>query len=377
MSLLFPLPARYADTGQLLAAQNAGDDGTLVTLLPESVFELLGTEAMHLIESPLQTMLYDKLRVTPVRFDPCLEQRTPDQHCRRAIRLVMQPVWPDGNAEDSYEVFDASLHLFYELDDDAFVKLLVDYQALIGDERLAQALYVHPILEREGLDGAFAQALRRLLIANANEASLIRMTFMATGRSGNNWFWGMFDRDDNGNWIQSLIPTLGFKGDGFERPPTLDPPPDTATEPFPFAMLWDSGVDRMTDAQLLDAAAQVYRIENPTITDSTNIRCRDCHLASRTLDYAFARRGLTLPEDLEYTPPLGQNVIVRDTDHRRRNNMHGFSYFEQQPSIMRRVVKDSAAVADFLASGAFAETLSPAARAAWDTSPASISPDEQ
>jgi hypothetical protein len=367
VSILYPSP-EPGDAGSLLGmADGSGSD--LGPLLPETLFQRLGQDTMYLTESPDRDEHYPHLRVVSARFDPCFEQRAPSALCRRAVRLVAQPIWELEGANGEVianDVYDASIHLFYELPDEDFVALTLGYKALVKGEAIAGPLGVHPVMEREGL-GDFARELNGLLLRHCGERNLIRMTLMATGRSGSNWFWGVFDRKASGAFELGSIPTMrpSETVDSFEIPPDQDPATLPKDDGFPVALLYEGWVDRMTEAELREAAADVYRIENPALVDSTNVRCSHCHLAGRSLDIAFRRRGLELPEDTAYAPPPGQNVEVRDPARHDRHNMHGFSYFKEDRAVSRRAVKESAASAAFLASEAFAETLSAGARATW------------
>src|SRR5690606_35862206 len=147
-----------------------------------------------------RTEHFDYLRATSFRLDPCVDGLDPHAPaCVRAIRLVLQPIWPiDGS--DAFDIYDASLHLFYTLDDVAWATLLDRYGTIRTTDLSAAPLSVHPVLASAGLDSPFGQALRGLIAETATLARLTRMTFMATGRSGNNWFWGGFEREPGNAW---------------------------------------------------------------------------------------------------------------------------------------------------------------------------------
>lgn len=354
VSFLYPAPTP-AEIELLLGMVEQRDGGEVV-LLPRALFDRLGQDTSFLTETPDRDKHYPHLRVTAARIDPCFEQRVPDDGCRRVIRLVAQPAWPvPEDAPEIIDVFDASIHLFYELDEVGFRKLLDGYVALKGGEVIDAPLGVHPLIAREGLGGPFARGLNRLLLAHIGEETLLRMTFMATGRSGNNWFWGGFDRATDGTFALSPIPGLELEGeplleDAFDRTASNEPPILFGLEDFDERLLHDVLVDEMSEAELHAAAQQVYRLEDPGARDATDTRCMSCHVAGRRLDIAFARRGLALPPDESYTPPPGQNVEVVDPTSLDEDSMHGLSWFRDQPAVSRRVVKESAEAAALLRS---------------------------
>ncbi|MGE0548979.1 MAG: hypothetical protein AB7O24_13150 [Kofleriaceae bacterium] len=353
------IPLKVGESALMPSVANAAGEGVLIS---KELWQQIDDD-MPLTEGTQSEVLWPKMRVTSMRFDPCFEQHIPDTSCRRVVRLVAQPVteYPGSN-----EVLatDASLHLFYQLTDDQFVAMLLGYKELMVGERIADALYQHPVLAREGLDSEQSSGLNRLITSQLNPDNMIRVTEMATGRSGNNWFWFVYDRASDGSFARSLIPTTEHDLDGHDStqrpPPVLDDIPG-----FPEKLLFNSLVDQMTEEELNKAAAEIYRIENPAIVDATNIKCSTCHVGMRVLDIAFQRRGLPLPEDPSFVVPAGQNMQLRDESVSRRN-MHGLGYFGKSTAVTRRVIKESALIADFLGSGAFSETLSPSAREAWD-----------
>ena len=359
VSILYPMPGP-GEVDLLLAMQNETSGGTRA-LLPEALFARLGQDAPFLTETPDRTTHYPHLRVVSVRFDPCFEQRVLGAGCTRAVRLVAQPIREE---EDFVDPSDAAIHLFYELSDAQFVTLLRGYDELSHGGTENVPLGVHPLLREQGLGGELARGLNALLVSVISEENLFRMTFMATGRSGNTWFWGIFNRGDDGAFALDTIPGTDPPRDE-DGVSLLSPPPEElpAIPGFPSALLYDPYVDMMTTDELASAAARVYEIEDPTVTDSTNVSCATCHVASRNLDAAFAHRELELPPDVGYAPPPGQNVELTDETHLDRRSLHGFSYFFERPAISRRAVKDSAAAAGFISSAEFTDTLTPEARA--------------
>ncbi|MGE0872516.1 MAG: hypothetical protein AB7P03_28430 [Kofleriaceae bacterium] len=358
VSIIVPL-GKAGETALMPSLANAAQEGVLIS---NELWQQID-DGMPLTEGTQAEVNWPKMRVTSMRFDPCFEQTIPDTSCKRVVRLVSQPVAEYG---DVVSVTDASLHLFYTLSDDQFVAMLLEYKSLIAGERIDEALYQHPVLARAGHGSELFNEFNQLLTSYLGPDNLFKVTEMATGRSGNNWFWFVYDRAEDGTYKRGLIPTTDENMDGFEIAPRPIVPEELPDIPqFPELLLSDVAIDRMTEAELNQAATEIYAIENPAVTDATNIKCSSCHVAMRVLDYAFKRRQLPLPVDPTFTAPAGQNMILRDESVSRRN-MHGLGYFKAATAVTRRVIKESALIADFIGSDAFAETLAPSAREAWD-----------
>jgi hypothetical protein len=338
VSVLFP--AGDEDVPHLLGTVNELD-GKQVVLLDDAVFRLLGTEAPFLTETPDRDKHYDKLRVTSFRLDPCVDGLDPHAPaCERAIRLVLQPAWPVG---DGFDVFDASIHTFHALDEERWTALLADYGAIRTTDLSAEPLRVHPVLAAEGVDGSFGSALEELIVRYATHDNLMRMTFMATGRSGNNWFWGGFDRRADGSFAPIELPG-GSHEDGFHqhgRDVEMELPP---IEDFPTAFLNNPGLDALDEDEVTAGLRRLYEIENPQRSSSTNTRCAACHLSAETKDHVLTRLQLEELESPERYTAEGLDLRWPRGPENTGFNMHAFSWFRGQPSVSQRVVNESAEV---------------------------------
>jgi hypothetical protein len=345
VSVLFPTDD--AAIPNLLGAVN-DRDGAPVVLLDEAVFGLLGTDVLYLTESANRDQHYPYLRVTALRLDPCVDSFDPHAvACVRAIRLVVQPIWPIEGG-DSYDIYDASLHLFYALSEAEWSELLARYNAIRTADLSALPLTVHPVLA-DGLDSELARGLASMIVDFATADRMVRMTFMATGRSGNNWFWGGFDRGRDGTFAPIMLPGGGTE-DGFTqfgRDSTLGVPEMIA---FPTALLRNPTLDAMSASEVEAGLTRLYELENPLRSNATNVRCADCHLAEETKQHVLARRSLAELDVAEryHADDLGLDLGVVRTIENHGFNMHGFSYFQGEPAISQRVVHDSAEVVRFL-----------------------------
>ncbi len=85
----------------------------------------------------------------------------------------------DGSAQFAGQ----AVSLFYPLDDAAFVTFLQRLRELKKDNVGNPPLAIHPVMDREGLDGPWARRFKTLLLSTVDSSKLSKVTFMATGRS--------------------------------------------------------------------------------------------------------------------------------------------------------------------------------------------------
>jgi hypothetical protein len=361
VSLLFPLPDDAQGT-KLLGMKN-GDK----VLLPERVFRMLGDQSVglpFLIEAPGRDQLWPKLRVTAVRIDPCFDAHDPHTAtgCKRQMRLTAQPIL-DGNLTD------ASIHLFYPLDDTQFVTALRGLRDLKAENTGNAALSVHPVMKRQGLGGAFAKRLKEIVLAACDESRLTRMTFMATGRSGNNWFWGGLEKQPNDTWKPMEIPTRdGAHEDGFHQNGRGTHDGMSLNSPlFPDVLSKSENIPPMSARDFEAAIDKLQKIQNPSLLSTEQVSCATCHVAGMTFGHALEQRRLNAAPATPsaFVAPAGQNVRVADETGYSGANMHAFSWFQDNVAISARAVNESARVAAFVGTEAFTQSLSPAARAEW------------
>jgi hypothetical protein len=176
---------------------------------------------------------------------------------------------------------------------------------------------------------------------------MTRMTFMATGRSGNNWFWGGFDRQPDGTFAHIEI-LGGLEEDAFHqhgRNVEMELP---AIEGFPTELLNDPSLDALDDAEVTAGLRRLYEIENPSLSSATNTRCAACHLAAETKDHVLGRRMLEELDTPERYTAEGFDLSWPRGAENRGFNMHGFSWFNDEPTVSQRVINDSAEVVRFL-----------------------------
>jgi hypothetical protein len=337
-------------------------------LVAEDVWTMLGDRERspfpYLIETPGRDKLYTKLRVVSARIDPCFDAANLAHGgpCVRQVRLVAQPMEVYGTtpASETYSFFDASVHLFYKLDEDAFARLIVTLDELRRANTGNPMLGVHPVLAREGLGGPFATRLRALILSSCDVSNLTRMTFMATGRSGKNWFWGILDRQPDGSFAASKVPLRpdtvmdGFTQNGIGAAHDGVP---LGLSIFPDQLIKTEDAVALSDSEFRAAADKIRRIENPNLMATKDVNCASCHLAGAALGNALAARGLrSIAAPSTYLAPRGQRTdLPRDPVYWNGRNMHAFSYMGSLALVSQRTANESARIADYLSTSSLVE----------------------
>src|SRR5258706_12026035 len=147
---------------------------------------------------------YAMLFVTSARFDPCAVSPVGD--CAPVVRLVVQVLETD--AQGAVGAHDGAFHLFYAVPAAQLAALTYDLRVLKGMASASSpALAPHAALAAEGLDGAFASALEKLVLRYTGNDRLYRVAEM-TMALGREWDFAIFNRSSAG-WVRETIPRLG------------------------------------------------------------------------------------------------------------------------------------------------------------------------
>jgi hypothetical protein len=355
VSILFPEPKQGEDN--LLLAMREGSH----ELLSEALFKRLGdgtSELPRLVEAAGERELYGNLRVTSARIDPCFDGQQP---CVRQVRLAAQVMFPLPGLEGSVSLSDASIHLFYKLDDTQFVTLLERLHQLEAKRPITGPLRVHPLLAADGLASVYARGVRQALSDACSTTNLTRFTFMATGRS-KNWFFYVLDRGANGTFEVSPVPGVPSVGDGFEDHGlqgyrTGNP---FSVPWFPDALTRTDSTRALTNVALSSGLDQLARLANPDLTHTADVNCSACHVVDTTRVEVLRDRGLTT---FAPTPSQFMPLTPRGTPAPRMGNLHAFAWFNGEPTVSERTANESVRVTEQLAGQTFWDSLTPQLRA--------------
>ena len=322
---------------------HASDDGAHGIILPRDVFDAI--PALTRTDEP--DAIYEGLQVVGARLDPCFQEGKDDPPCRTNLRLVLQPVLPSLDDEAETVARDASVHAFFEADDESeitgAVAALARLRADAGHDG-AGPLGVHPLLSSSDGRTAVADVLAPLL----GEARLARITSMGVHAGDAAWTFSGFDVEE-GERQAIVIPETGgvteqhALSDGGDGAIHASVQPELAAADDITLLLDDAAAAAATLQERQAAFDAAARIENPTLHNPGTIDCVSCHLAAVARTAALARESLAASpdvftserHDLSTTPSFQNTQVVR-----------AFGYRFSALALSPRVVHESAAVAD-------------------------------
>ena len=366
VSILFPLLANYSTIdADYLPASALGPHGVL---LPEAVYDAAGHISGTTAPDGDYQTLYRDLHVISIRIDPCFAELQPDPHgagCTNQVRLVFQQLAVTNGV---LMVNPSALHAFYEISRDDLVALTQAIVSLriasLPGERLGP-LAPHPIIVKEGLDGAFASGIRALVLRYAGGDSLTRVTEMTEPAAS--WLFLAFDVARDTHEVTPIsIPTLGttyetFNQLGYDPASGWSEPPPTSPDRFP-ALGDIASADRLSSDEAQRLFGGLVRVDNPTRNSQNTIDCVSCHLATpASLWIAAPRRGLVEAQHPDAYHADSRWVLASEMSptwpaalSTARFNIHSFSYIESWPGaswgpgISQRTVNESAAIVAYL-----------------------------
>ena len=332
VSILVPVPA----TGDLpWKASLPGKGGAL---LPKSAFDKIGRSVFNAVPEPGE---YDALRVVAVRFDPCFTTSL-TAACQPQVRLVFQALDGEGGT------FDGAVHALYNLSADQHADVVARLRALedkAPQNRAYAPLGINPALKAQGMTGAYATGLAKIITDHAGPATLARMTFVTRtlARQGQ-WELGGFHIKATaatgfpapgaikiiGNETLQVLGNGGFGG-GHRytiTPDLADPAGRTGTDSLAIPAL------SATAKKQLSAWALAQQSPLATVPDTTD--CSSCHIAGHVSNALEAADPRLVSLD------RGPRVIAGA--ERTGDNLRSFGYFGAEPVIAIRTANETSAV---------------------------------
>jgi len=348
-----------------LATTQAQFDGYLpaTQLLPKALYtsKFPDPSGGHPIGSDV-TMTYDHLRVVAVRLDPCFAQIGPvtdPSGCDNQLRIVFQSL---DYGSGSTSAIDGAVHAFYRLSREQLIAAIKDIVALrkANGQRTAMGpLAPHPLIVKQGEDGAFAQGLNAILLKYASPANLIRFTHFQSSNLQTVWGFAGFDYDGS-TLTPMVIPNLPDKAtsvsffQGFASPMNGGFTPESTAEDS--VTLLANAANAKAAAKSAQQAAYdaALRIENPNFHSPNTIDCASCHVGN-------AARLLIGDDVLGLSATGNPNLFTRDpkfvsarsmkqtTDVRKQPlNVHMLSYRNDKLMIGQRVINETAATVAYV-----------------------------
>jgi hypothetical protein len=355
VTIIYPLPDHSAAASELISPQEPGLGGSW---LPQKLYARLP----EINQGEARTYTYRNLRVVAIRLDPCFRD---EGACLPQVRLVWQPISTSnfGSTAPSgeLEAKDAAIHSFYTLEPAAFEALMNDYQrlkALSAWDLSVEPLRVHPVIAEQGLDGPFAQGLKRLLDKYVGTKTLWRLTAMKTFVGDDQWAFLGFNVRGGSPQDIPIPRTRGATQQGFRTAQVtqsdfssgiVSPAPEGSDNLLP--ILQNSRFLSADDPVLLSKLGKaVANIENPKVHTPETMDCVSCHAAQAAGSVLFGRiAGLSdLPQVMK---GKFQSVLPLQNLGLRQGNTHmlrALGYVDRDLVLSRRAINETANVAERL-----------------------------
>jgi hypothetical protein len=196
------------------------------------------------------------------------------------------------------------------------------------------------------------------VLARVGEGNLARVTFMRLQGAGNRWAFGGLGRS-KGKWVPLPIAGVPASADQIlfsngAIPPSFfnagfGPVPAGPDSLEPFLTLASRQAATAPDA--LEGLRRSARIQNPRRHAAGTVDCVSCHVAPATEAYIARAFDPEVPAGwLENFESPGQNLDLTSGAYRFTTTLRALGYVGEEPAISRRVVNESAAVLEQLAS---------------------------
>jgi hypothetical protein len=367
LTMVLPLPTAKADLNYYLRADTKTSAGD--TLLPQSLVETAVPEsdAGRFTDPGIS---YKTARLVGIRFDPCFGQIGPitrTTRCENQIRLIFQALVTEGGTS---QATDAAIHAFYKVSRDELRATIREVVQLRKAHRAGSlgALAPHPVVVEQGMRGAFARDLNKIILNHASGAKLTRFTVLTSGNLQTKWFFRGFDVA-NGRSAPMKIPHIGNPGlevavtsgiASSELRGRLMPETSHADN---ISTLLDSTASA-SQAKRQAAFDATLRIDNPNTHSPETIDCASCHAAQAArVRVGAARFGLSetgnrnrFEADARYVSKVAMRRTTRLSDS-SGINVHMMSYRGEELFIADRVINETAnTLAYLLESGILGET---------------------
>lgn len=305
-------------------------------MIPRALFDRISTTPGDVVTD------LARLRVVALRFDIC--DRATTAPCADTadgvLRLVLQPVFNDGTAED------VAFHAFYPVPRNEVHQAVDTLRALarLQNVPLGSALRVNTAF---GVDAEYTATLAGFVRRYAGAARLFRLTLFGqlTNRAALIWvFRGVEQR--GGGFARIEIPgiqeidqvSLLFSATEFQTMPQADAP-----RGFARAMSLRSFMGG-TPLEQREALEALVASDNPTLNTADTIQCVTCHVSTTVLADRAAVAGVDVTTLTgRYTSPQFDLTPLGDEALRFRT-LRALGYLRGTPLVAQRTVNETANV---------------------------------
>ena len=360
LTMVMPLASKQADFDAYLKATATGAKGTLLPKTPYTT-QFPDPHGGGGIGSDVG-MTYGNLRVVAVRFDPCFAQIGPitdPATCDNQIWLVLQDLSFAGGGTSA---IDGAVHAFYRVDRAELTKAIrevIDLRKANGQTKTLGPLAPHPLIVKQGLAGAFAQGLAKIILAHCGADNLIRFTHFQSANLQTVWNFSGFDIA-SGKATPMVVPTLPAKSTsssffaGFAAPIAGGFTPETTSGDDVAVLVNITNAKAAKKADAQDAFEASLRIEHPGFHSPNTIDCASCHVA-QSARLLIGEDVLHLSADDPADAFVADKRFVSKTNAKATTsprgqsfNVHMLSYKGANLLIGQRVINETANVVAYV-----------------------------
>ena len=363
LTIIMPLAKSQTEFDDgYIAASSIGPNGTLFPKTPYST-EFPDPSGPSTTDGQV-ALTYAHLRVTAIRFDPCFAQIGPitdPSTCLNQIRVIFQSLTYDSSSGTYAD--DGAVHAFYSLsraDLTAAIREVIALRNANGQKTAMGGLAPHPLLVKQGINGAFGQGLSEILLKYASAKNLTRFTHFQSANLNTAWTFAGFDLTKSGSTLKAkamIIPTLPQSATsveffaGFASPVNGGFTPETTSSDDVALMINITNSKAATKTQNKAAFDAALRIENPNFHSPNTIDCASCHAAE--LGQVLIGQGvLKFATDANAFVPDAKYVSARSMKQTAtvksqpagELNLHMLSYRGSSLFIGQRVINETANV---------------------------------
>jgi hypothetical protein len=362
VTTVLPLAKTQSEFDSYLAATSAGVGGPL---LPKALYTKVIPDPTGPIGVGADVqMRYANLRLVALRFDPCFANVGPitdPGSCQNQLRVIFQSLeFKDG----STSAIDGAVHAFYSLTRDELTTAIQEVVALrhaSGQTADLGALQPHPLVVKQGLDGAYAKGLAKIVLEHAGASKLIRFTHFSGHNLATSWDFVGFDVA-HGATTPMVIPTLPASTKsvnffaGFGAPIAGGFTPATTSKDDIGVLVNIEKATAATPAARQAAYDAAIRIQSPDHDSPNTIDCASCHVA-QAAQVLIGEGKFNLSASADSKPFARNTKYVSAADFKQTTsptkqasgfNVHMLSYKSTALQIGQRVINETAAVVAYV-----------------------------
>lgn len=334
---VWPLPTSAdLEARGFIVASTVAEHGVV---FPREVFD--ATPALTRVDEP--DLIYANLTVVGARLDPCFQEGVNDPPCEASVRLVLQPILPSPSNAAALQARDASLHVFYVVEQTSEILDAITALATLRVESGAAGagpLAVSPLLK----DPVGRAKVRDVLVGLIGADRLVRVTSMEVHGDNTAWTFAGFAVREIGSFNnpdEVFAQHVLSVGTGGAIDASIDPALLPGADNYTLLLNdEDALAASLSERQAaFDAAA---RVENPLLHNPGTLDCVSCHLA------ATARATALVRDELAASPEAYVNDRYDITPSAAFTNtqlIHNLGYRFDILALSPRLVNESALTA--------------------------------